>query len=360
MAFAGFQAAFAIIAVALVSGAVADRMRFTAWLAFSGLWVTLCYFPAAHWVFAIDGLVSSQGGWIANDVRAFDFAGGTAIHINAGAAALALSFVLGPRIGFGSTPMRPHNLTLVMLGAGLLWFGWFGFNAGSALAAGQLAAHVWINTLAAPAAGLLAWLVTEQVRDGHPTSLGAASGIVAGLVAITPAAAVVTPVGALVIGALSGSLCAWAIRWKHVVGLDDSLDVVGVHLVGGLWGTVAAGLFATTELTDGHAGLLMGGGTDQLVRQVIGGLAVLIPGLVVSWVIAQVVDRTIGLRVSAHTERNGIDLGEHAESGYDLSRVQYSSYRRSIVVPVEAPADAQHNDTQHNDTQHNDTQEVSA
>lgn len=332
-AFAGFQAAFAIIAVALISGAVADRMKFSAWVAFSVLWATLCYFPAAHWVFAFDGFAAEHGGWIANDVKAFDFAGGTAIHINAGAAALVLAVALGPRIGFRTSPMRPHNLTLVMLGAGLLWFGWFGFNGGSALAANGLAAMVWVNTLVAAGAAMLGWLATERLRDGHATSLGAASGIVAGLVGITPACSVVTPLGALAIGAITGVCCAWAIGLKYRFGIDDSLDVVGVHLVGGLVGTLAAGLFAKGSLAGGAAGLFYGGGLEQLGRQAVGAVAVLLYSLVVSYLLARLVDATVGLRIDRRAEAAGIDLAEHAESGYDLSRVQYSSYSKSLVVP---------------------------
>src|SRR5487761_2587330 len=207
MAFVAFQAGFAIIAVALVSGAVADRMTFPAWILFTILWGTLVYFPAAHWVFAFDGFAAAKSGWIANKIGVIDFAGGTAIHINAGIAALMMAIVLKPRIGFGSKPMRPHNMTLVMLGAGLLWFGWFGFNAGSALGANGLASHAWVTTLVATSAAMLAWLATERIRDGHFTSLGAASGVVAGLVAITPACSAVTPIGAIVVGVAAGVLC---------------------------------------------------------------------------------------------------------------------------------------------------------
>ncbi|HEX7397954.1 MAG TPA: ammonium transporter, partial [Propionibacteriaceae bacterium] len=237
MAFVAFQAGFAIIAVALVSGAVADRMTFPSWIAFTILWATLVYFPAAHWVFAFNGYAADTGGWIANKIGVIDFAGGTAIHINAGIAALMMAIVLKPRIGFGSKPMRPHNMTLVMLGAGILWFGWFGFNAGSALGANGTASHAWVTTLVATSAAMLAWLATERIRDGHFTSLGAASGVVAGLVAITPACAAVTPIGAIVVGAAAGILCALAVGLKFKFGYDDSLDVVGVHLVGGLTGT---------------------------------------------------------------------------------------------------------------------------
>ena len=246
LAFVAFQACFAIITVALVSGAVADRASFGAWTLFTVLWGTLVYFPAAHWVFAFTSADGSVvGGWIANVVGALDFAGGTAIHINAGTAALVLALVLGPRIGFGTKPMRPHNMTLVMLGAGLLWFGWFGFNAGSAVAANGLASLAWVNTLGATAAAMLGWLIVEKIRDGHATSLGAASGIVAGLVAITPACGSVDPLGALAIGLLAGIACAYAVGLKYKFGYDDSLDVVGVHLVGGLVGTLLIGFFAS-------------------------------------------------------------------------------------------------------------------
>lgn len=333
--FVGFQAAFAIIAVALVSGAVADRMKFSAWIAFAIAWATLVYFPAAHWVFAFDGVVAEKGGWIANQVKAFDFAGGTAIHINAGAAALVLALVLGKRLGFGTKPMRPHNLTLVMLGAGLLWFGWFGFNAGSALGANGLAGLVWVNTLVATAGAMLAWLLVEKIRDGHPTSLGAASGIVAGLVAITPACAVVTPLGAIAVGVLAGIACPLALGLKTRFGYDDALDVVGVHLVGGLVGTLAIGLFAKGSLAGGTAGLFYGGGLEQLGRQAIGAFAVMAYSAVVTLLIALAIKYTIGLRVTTDDEVSGVDITEHAENGYDFSRVGYSSYRvqQTLVVP---------------------------
>ena len=243
MAFVAFQAVFAIITVALISGAIADRAKFSTWMIFVGIWATLVYFPVAHWVFDFtltddNDVVTHTGGWIANNLAALDFAGGTAVHINAGVAGLALAIVLGKRLGWRKEPMRPHNLTLVMLGAGLLWFGWFGFNAGSAVSAGNTAAVAWVNTLVATAAASLGWLLTERIRDGHPTSLGAASGVVAGLVAITPAANSVSPIGAIILGAIAGVLCALAVGLKYKLGYDDSLDVVGVHLVGGLWGTL--------------------------------------------------------------------------------------------------------------------------
>ena len=330
LVFVGFQAAFAIIAVALVSGAVADRIKFSAWTVFTVVWATLVYFPVAHWVFAFDGVAAAHGGWIANTVKAYDFAGGTAIHINAGTAGLALALVLGPRIGFGQKPMRPHNLTLVMLGAGLLWFGWFGFNAGSALGASPTAALAWVNTMVATCAAMLAWLVTERIRDGHATSLGAASGIVAGLVAITPACASVSPVGAIVVGVLAGVGCALAIGLKFKWGFDDALDVVGVHLVGGLIGTLAIGFLATND------GVFYGGGFTQLGRQAIAAFAVLIYSFVVTYVIALILKKVMGLRLSPAAESGGADVNEHAEIGYDLSNVRYTNYQRvhsTVVVP---------------------------
>ncbi|WIY82071.1 ammonium transporter [Propionimicrobium sp. PCR01-08-3] len=332
--FVGFQSAFAIIAVALVSGAAADRMKFGAWCLFALLWASLVYFPAAHWVFAFDDSVSAHGGFIANTIGAIDFAGGTAIHINAGAGALALALVLGKRIGFGKVPMRPHNLTLVMLGAALLWFGWFGFNAGSALAANETAGLAWVNTMVCPAAAMLAWLLTERIRDGHATSLGAASGIVAGLVGITPAAAAVTPVGAIIIGILVGVGCSMAISLKYKFGYDDSLDVVGVHLVGGLIGTLAIGFLGSPDLTGGidTAGLFYGGGVAQLGRQAAGAAIVLVYSFVVSFIIAKVIDKIMGMRVAPSQETSGIDLVEHAEVGYDLSKVQYSTYNKTLLI----------------------------
>ena len=342
LVFAGFQAAFAIIAVALISGAVADRATFASWTVFSALWTILVYFPVAHWVFAFDGLAAERGGWIANTVKAIDFAGGTAIHINAGAAALAIALVVGNRAEFRTKPMRPHNMTMVMLGAGLLWFGWFGFNAGSALAAGPTAGLAWINTLVAPAAGMLAWLGVERLRDGHPTSLGAASGVVAGLVGITPGAAAVSPLGAVAIGALCGVACAFALGLKNLINVDDSLDVVGLHLVGGLVGTLAIGLLADPSTPAGVAGTFFGGGVDQLVRQAIGAFAVLGYSFVVSLGLAFALSKVMRMRISLDEELSGIDLAEHTEIGYDLSPVYYSSYtgvRRTLYLdPDDLPA----------------------
>lgn len=322
LAFVCFQAAFAIIAVALISGAVADRMKFSAWLVFAAVWAIVVYFPVAHWVFAFsseDGSV--VGGWIANQIEALDFAGGTAIHINAGAAALALVIVLGKRLGFGREPMRPHNLPFVMVGAALLFVGWFGFNAGSALGANTLAAVAFINTIAATAAAIIGWLVVERIRDGHATSLGAASGIIAGLVGITPAANSVSPLGALAIGLIAGGVCALAVSLKYRFGYDDSLDVVGVHMVGGLVGTLLIGLLADPASPAGVAGLFYGGGLDQMWRQAVGAFAVMIFSFVVTFIIAKVIDKTMGLRVQADAEAEGIDTRIHAESGYDLNPV---------------------------------------
>jgi len=344
MAFVAFQAGFAIIAVALVSGAVADRMTFPSWIVFTILWATLVYFPAAHWVFAFDtkdasGNITSYGGWIANKIGVIDFAGGTAIHINAGVAALMMAIVLKPRIGFGSKPMRPHNMTLVMLGAGLLWFGWFGFNAGSALGANGTASHAWVTTLVATSAAMLAWLATERIRDGHFTSLGAASGVVAGLVAITPACAAVTPMGAIVVGAVAGVLCALAVGLKFKFGYDDSLDVVGVHMVGGLTGTLLIGFLASAKAPNAVNGLFYGGGFAQLGKQAIGAFAVLIYSGVVTFLIGLLIKAIMKIRVAPQAELDGIDLEEHAEVGYDLSSVRYTAYRvnQRLVIPAEKP-----------------------
>jgi ammonium transporter, Amt family len=334
-----FQAVFAIITVALISGAIADRAKFGTWMVFAGVWATLVYFPVAHWVFDFDA-GSHVGGWIANDLLAIDFAGGTAVHINAGAAGLALALVLGKRRGFGKESMRPHNLPLVMLGAGLLWFGWFGFNAGSAVAADNTAAVAWVNTLAATGAACLGWLATERLRDGHATSLGAASGIVAGLVAITPACSALSPVGSIGLGVLAGVLCALAVGLKYRWGYDDSLDVVGVHLVGGLVGTIGVGFLATAAAPAGVDGLLYGGGVDQLWRQVVGAFAVLAFSFVVTLLIGYLLQRTVGFRIDEEDEVTGIDLVVHAETGYDLHAAASGSAanRPQVGVATRPPA----------------------
>jgi ammonium transporter, Amt family len=317
--FVAFQLMFAILTVALISGAVADRMRFGPWLIFAALWATFVYFPVAHWVFSFDGFTAETGGWIANRLAAIDFAGGTAVHINAGIAALVLALIVGKRLGWPATPMRPHSLPFVMLGAGLLWFGWNGFNAGSAIGAGGIAGTALVTTTVATAAAMLGWLLTERIRDGHATTLGAASGIVAGLVAITPACSSVNVVGALVVGVVSGVLCALAVGLKYRFGYDDSLDVVGVHLVGGLVGTLLVGLVATAEAPAGVAGLFYGGGADQLWRQAAGAFAVLGYTAVVTAILALLLKHTIGLRLDREYEAAGIDEAEHAESAYDFA-----------------------------------------
>ena len=331
LAFVAFQAVFAIITVALISGAIADRTKFGAWMVFSAIWATIVYFPVAHWVFAFNGVTGERGGWIANQLKAIDFAGGTAVHINAGAAGLALALVLGKRVGFGKDPMRPHNLTLVMLGAGLLWFGWFGFNAGSALGANNTAAVTWVNTMVATAAASLAWLATEKIRDGHATSLGAASGVVAGLVAITPSCSSVSPLGAIAVGAIAGVVCALAIGMKYKLGFDDSLDVVGVHLVGGIVGTLLIGFLATDAAPAGVNGLFYGGGLDQLWRQAVAAGAVLVYSFVLAYIIGLAIEKTIGFRVSTDDEVQGVDLTIHAETAYDFGSMGGGSGFRPLV-----------------------------
>ncbi|MGH3864618.1 MAG: ammonium transporter [Pseudonocardiaceae bacterium] len=342
--FVAFQAMFAIITVALVSGAVADRLRFGPWLVFSALWATVVYFPVAHWVFSADGGSAPIGGWIANRLKAIDFAGGTAVHINAGAAGLALCLVLGKRRGWPREAMRPHNLPFVMLGAGLLWFGWFGFNAGSALRADGAAGITFINTTVATCAAMLAWLLVERIRDGRPTSLGGASGVVAGLVAITPSCSSVSPMGAIAVGAIAGMVCALAVSIKFRFGFDDSLDVVAVHLLGGLAGTLAVGFLATRAAPAGVDGLFYGGGTDQLWRQAVAAFAVMIFSFVGASIIALALKYTIGLRVDGEAEQTGIDESEHAEAGYELSAIfsgSGSPHNRAAALPTgKVPASA--------------------
>jgi Amt family ammonium transporter len=314
MIFVAFQAMFACLTVGLIAGAIADRTKFSAWLVFAAIWATLVYFPVAHWVFNLD---PENGGWIAK-LGVIDFAGGTAVHINAGIAALALAILLGARLGWPRTPMKPHNLTLVMIGAALLWFGWFGFNAGSQVAADNTSAVVFLNTFVATCAAGIGWLVTEKIRDGHATSLGAASGIVAGLVAITPACSAVSPLGASIIGLIAGVLCALAVGLKYKLKYDDSLDVVGVHLVGGLVGTLLIGFLATEAAPAGVNGLLYGGGAEQLGKQAIGAFAVLFYSLILTFIIGYLIKVTMGFRVSEDVEVSGVDLEEHAESAYEL------------------------------------------
>jgi ammonium transporter, Amt family len=333
-----FQATFAIITVALISGSLADRLKFSTWAVFTVLWVTLVYTPIAHGVWN-GGLLGSF-----SPSTVIDFAGGTVVHINAGAAALAFALVLGIRKGFGKEPFKPHNLPYVMLGAALLWFGWFGFNAGSEFAADATAGRAFLNTTVAPAIAMLGWLLVEKIRDGHPTSLGAASGIVAGLVAITPAAASVDTWGALAVGFIAGVVCAYAVGLKYKFGFDDSLDVVGVHLVGGIIGTVLIGFFAnlttgsthgmvfvdgvsnatnegTTWAPDGAlSGLFYGGGWTQLGSQLIGAGVAVGYSFIVTLVIVYALKYTMGLRVSEDVEVAGIDLAEHGETAYEEAK----------------------------------------
>jgi Amt family ammonium transporter len=322
LAFVMFQLMFAVITPALISGSIADRTKFWAWVLFVVVWVTIVYFPVAHWVFDFSGFTSPDavGAWIANKLKAFDFAGGTAVHINAGSAGLALALVLGKRKRWPKNTPRPHNVPFVLLGAALLWFGWYGFNAGSALAAGDLASVAFTTTTIATAAALLGWIVVEQIRDGKPTTLGAASGAVAGLVAITPACGYVGPIGALVIGIAAGAICALAVGLKYKLGFDDSLDVVGVHLVGGVVGTLLIGLFATTTANSaGGNGLFYGGGLNQLWRQAVAAFAVMIYSFVLAYIIGWIINKTIGFRVSEEAELTGIDEAEHAESAYEFT-----------------------------------------
>ncbi|AWZ08654.1 MULTISPECIES: ammonium transporter [unclassified Streptomyces] len=329
--FAVFQLMFAIITPALISGALADRVKFSAWALFITLWVTIVYFPVAHWVWG-------AGGWLF-ELGVIDFAGGTAVHINAGAAALGVILVIGKRVGFKKDPMRPHSLPLVMLGAGLLWFGWFGFNAGSWLGNDDgVGAVMFLNTQVATAAAMLAWLGYEKLRHGSFTTLGAASGAVAGLVAITPSGGSCSPLGAIAIGAIAGVVCAMAVGLKYKFGYDDSLDVVGVHLVGGVIGSLLVGLFATGGVQSDAAGLFYGGGLEQLGKQAVGVFSVLAYSLVASAVLAFLLDKTIGMRVTEDDEVSGIDQVEHAETAYDFSGAGGGSSSRSTAAPAPVAA----------------------
>ena len=313
--FIAFQGIFAAITVALISGSIADRAKFGAWMVFAGVWATLVYFPVAHWVFAFDDFVAETGGWIANDLGAIDFAGGTAVHINAGAAALALAIVLGKRFGFAKGIMQPHNVPLVLLGAALLWFGWFGFNVGAEFLNGMAnVGLITVNTLGATAAAILGWLVIEKVKEGKATSIGAASGAVAGLVAITPACANVTPLFALILGVVAGVLSALAVDLKFKLGYDDSLDVVGIHLVSGLIGTLFLGFFAI------DTGLFTGGDAGQLIVQAIAAFGVLIYSFVLALVIGFAIEKTVGFRVKSEDEIAGVDAVVHGEAAYSLGQ----------------------------------------
>ncbi|GGL97135.1 ammonium transporter [Streptomyces fumigatiscleroticus] len=327
--FLVFQLMFAIITPALISGALADRVKFSAWALFIALWATVVYFPVAHWVWG-------AGGW-AFELGVIDFAGGTAVHINAGAAALGVILVIGKRVGFKKDPMRPHSLPLVMLGAGLLWFGWFGFNAGSWLGNDDgVGALMFVNTQVATAAAMLAWLAYEKIRHGAFTTLGAASGAVAGLVAITPSGGAVSPVGAIVVGVVAGVLCAMAVGLKYRFNYDDSLDVVGVHMVGGIVGSLLIGLLASGKGQSHVEGLFYGGGLHQFWKQCAGVFAVLAYSLIVSAVLAFALDKTLGMRVTEDEEVAGIDQAEHAETAYDFSGAGGGAAARTAVPAAPA------------------------
>ncbi len=308
--FCAFQLMFAIITPALISGAYAERIRFTAFLLFTALWSTFVYMPVCHWVWG-------QGGWLGK-LGALDFAGGTVIHINSACAALAAALVLGKRKGWGQEAFHPHNLPMTVLGAGILWFGWFGFNAGSALSAGKIATLAFFTTQIATGCALMSWVVTEWIIQGKPTTLGAASGAVAGLVAITPAAGFVSPVSAAIIGLVAGGLCYCAILLKTRFGYDDALDVVAVHGVGGLWGALATGLFASLAWNPDGANGLFYGNPKQFLIQAIGAGSAILYSLVLSFVILKVVDMIIGLRVERDDEIQGLDITQHSEIGYNI------------------------------------------
>jgi ammonium transporter, Amt family len=315
-----FQMTFAAITAALISGAVADRVKLSSWIVFVVVWVTVCYFPIAHNVW--------NGGWLASHLPAQDYAGGTVVHINAGVAGGVLALIIGKRRGFAKEPMRPHNLTLTMLGAGLLWFGWYGFNVGSMVFASGKASDMisqfesetgvtFLNTTVATMAAMLGWLAMERVLHGKATSLGAASGIVAGLVAITPSCGAVNLLGAIGIGAIAGMACAWAVGLKYKFGLDDSLDVVGVHLVGGVVGTLLIGFFSTSTAPGGIDGLFYGGGLTSLGHQAgAAGFTIVWTG-VFTTLIGLAIKYTMGWRIKPEDEVSGIDYAEHGESAYD-------------------------------------------
>lgn len=311
-AFAGFQGTFAIITVALISGAIADRAKFGSWMIFAGIWATLVYFPVASWVFNFtvkDGEIVA-GGWLVHEIGVLDFAGGTVVEVASGASALAVALVVGKRFGFTKGMHAPHNVPLVLIGAAILLFGWFGFNAGSETAADGVASLAFINTLAAPVGAMLSWGLFEKLKHGKATSVGIATGAVAGAVAITPSCAYLDPLWSLVLGAIVGVVCAIAIEAKYRFGFDDSLDVVGVHLVAGLIGTLYIGLFGM------QSGLFYGFGFEQLGKQALGCLAVGIYAFVMSWLIATGIQKTVGFRVTSTDEIAGVDLVQHGELGY--------------------------------------------
>jgi Amt family ammonium transporter len=309
MVFFAFQMMFAVITPALITGATADRLKFSAYAVLIGVWGVVVYPTVAHWVFSPNGWLFKRG--------ALDFAGGAVIHVNAGVAALAVILVLGNRKGWPREAMPPHNLPFTVLGTGILWFGWFGFNAGSALGANGLAAQALVNTHLAAAAAMCGWLIVEKLRAGHATTLGAASGAVAGLVAITPCAGFVGGFAPVIIGLIAGVVCYLALSLKTKFGFDDSLDVIAVHLVGGILGAILLGFFADTKVNSlGFDGIFFGGGADLLIDQLVALGATIVFSFVVTWIIAKAIDATIGLRVNTEDEQVGLDQSQHAESAY--------------------------------------------
>ena len=329
--FATFQMMFAVITPALITGAFAERIKFSGYVVFMGAWLLLVYTPVAHWVFHPDGWLYKLG--------ALDFAGGTVVHINAGIAALAVILVVGKRKGFGKEAFVPHNLTMTVLGTGILWFGWFGFNAGSALGANGLAASAFLATNLGAAAGALGWAFMESRKERKATTLGVASGAVAGLVAITPAAGFVGPMGAIAIGLAGGLVCSWAVGLKFRLGYDDSLDVVGVHLVGGIVGSLLLGVFGTVAVNEfGANGLIAGGGLALMGKQILAVGVTLVFSFVVTMGIAKVVEATVGLRASEEDEIAGLDLSQHSEVGYALNETAGSFAHRQETPPAYAPA----------------------
>jgi Amt family ammonium transporter len=329
-----FQMMFAIITPALITGAFAERKRFSAFIVFTLLWATLVYDPLAHWVWG-------DGGWL-KKLGALDFAGGTVVHISSGVSALVCALMIGRRRGYGHQPMQPHNLPMTVMGAALLWFGWFGFNAGSALEANGLAASAFLATNTAAAAAALGWMFTEWTTRGKPTVLGAASGAVAGLVAITPASGYVGPVSSIVIGAVAGFVCYTACNMKARLGYDDSLDVVGVHGVGGTWGAIATGLFASRAVNEAGADGLFYGNPGQLWTQLLAVLATYVLAVVMTTIILKVVDALVGLRVTEEDEVAGLDLSQHSETAYALGGGAYGEFVTGGGALAEAvrPAEA--------------------
>lgn len=326
--FATFQLTFAIITAALISGAIADRAKFAAWMVFVPAWTLLVYCIVAHWVWGPDG-------WLFN-LGVLDYAGGLVVEIVSGSSALALALVLGPRIGFKVDAMRPHNLPFVLLGVGLLWFGWFGFNAGSALAANGMASAIFLNTLVAGCLGMLGWLTVEQIRDGKPTTFGAASGVVAGLVAITPSCGTVNTLGAALVGLAAGIVCSFAVSVKFKLNYDDSLDVVGVHFVGGVIGVLLIGLLADAVMTGGPQGLFYGGGLTQLGKQLLAMAVVAVYAFTVTFVLAKLIDAMMGFRLSPEDETSGVDFTQHAETAYAEGVHGHQQVRRPLFGDREA------------------------